>query len=417
MTANPDTEPAPIASEHLLADADLVSADMHWSTLGQGTSFRDGGVAIGRPLLYPITDEELPDRIRKRSLAAGHRYVGMLVAFDLKPPPADQAFAEATFTVRLSDDRLVAIGLVEEDAPGAVAATRSRSYLLDRILGPAIPSASSWGRHSSRFGWTYTGTRASGLKRYNYAMNALLEVPAETSEVSGTLHASVRINRAIGSFSLTHRSAMRDELPFTEPIDPWLVASSPAGASTRLCLALDMERYTRHHNEAAKRAQRRFRQAVEHALGHAQVARGHAQVQEQGDGMLVIFPEVDESRVIPGLVDGLQRGLATVNTDLGNNSRVRVRCALARGLVERADCGYVGTSVTYVSRVIDSRLIRDALTDHPRSDYVFAVSDVLYQDVVSQGYGDLDADMFWKVTAELPSKNFSQPAWLYVPRR
>jgi hypothetical protein len=48
---------------------------------------------------------------------------------------------------------------------------------------------------------------------------------------------------------------------------------------------------------------------------------------------------------------------------------------------------------------------------------VFAVSDALYQDVVSQGYGDLDADMFWKVTAELPSKNFSQPAWLYIPRR
>lgn len=410
-------EPAPIDPDDLLATADLVSEDELWSTPRSGRLIRDSGVSIGRPLLYPVTEEDLPDRVRKRSLAADRQYFGMLLAFDLEPLPADQSYAKARFAVRIFDDRVVAVGLEEDDVPAADLATRSRPGLLERFLGGGAPRAVPWGRQSPAFGWTYAGTPGNGLTRHNFAMNALLEAPAGVAEVAGAFDVQASIRRSVLGYASTHVSGVRGELRFTEPLASRGSRGGAGDARTRLCLAVDMERYSRHRNDAAKRAQERLARVVEHALAQTGADRARTEVQEQGDGMLVLFPEVDESRVIPALADGFRGGLAEVNQDLREDSRVRLRCVLERGLVERADCGWVGAAVIYASRILDSQPAKEALTRYPRSDFVLAVSEALYMDVIAQGYGGLDPEQFWRAKAEIPQKNFSQSAWLYVPRR
>ena len=410
-------EPAPIEPADVLANADLVSPDEMWGKAPRGRLIRDAGVTIGRPMLYPIDEGELPGRIRKRSRAGEHRYVGMLIAFDLEPLPADHAYADVRFTVRLAGDGVIAVDLEDDAAPSpdqVVQVAPSRVPWLARLAGRSACVTTS-GLQTPRFAWTYAGSGDGPLVRYNYAMNAVLEASPETAEVAGTLSVRAGITRTIFGYSRRYVTDLRSAEPFAAPLTPPR-RSSPS-AATRLCLAMDVERYTRHNNEAAKRTQQRLVLVLERTLDHAKVDRAQIDVQPQGDGMLVILPAIDESHVIPALTDGLRLAVREVNTDLGQGARVRLRAALGRGLVEPAAGGYVGDAVIYVARIIDAKPTRDALAAHPRSDFVFAVSDHLFQDVVRHGYQDLDPEMFWKVTAELPGKNFSQPAWLYVPWR
>ena len=414
MTGATATEPVPIQPADVLARADLVSPDEIWGRTSPGRLIRDSGVTIGRPLLYQVAEEDLPERIRKRSRTGEHRYVGMLIAFDLERLQADHAYADVKFTAELAGDRVIAVELEDDAAPPAgkleLVAPSRVSWLLRLADRTACVTMS--GRHSPRFAWTYEAPRGGVLTRYNYAMNAVLEAPPETAEVAGVLSVRAEIMRTFLGYSHRHVANLRDAEPFAVPLFPNCPSQSTA---TRLCFAVDVERYTRHNNETAKRTQHRLVRVVERTLDHAQVDRTQTEVQEQGDGRLVILPTIDEPRVIPALADGLRRALREVNTDLGQGARVRLRAALDRGLVERAENGYVGNAVIYVHRVIEAKPTKDALAANPRSDFVLAVSDYLYQDVVSNGYHDLDPEMFWKVIAELPGKNFSQPAWLYVP--
>jgi hypothetical protein len=61
------------------------------------------------------------------------------------------------------------------------------------------------------------------------------------------------------------------------------------------------------------------------------------------------------------------------------------------------------------------RILKSALKHRfPRADVALIISDQMYSEVVCQ-YQDLRPDLFAKVTAELPDKGFTQPAWIYVP--
>jgi hypothetical protein len=409
---------SPIAPEDLLARVDLVSPDELWG-LRRGRPIRESSVRCGRPLLYPASEEDLPILIRRRSRAGGHRYYGMLLAFDLDRLPEDHCYTQVEFSVRLSDERIVAVGLEHDLAPPSMPlprAAQSRSGWLDRLRQSGMLQVAVSGLQSPRFGWAYSDSAGGALEPCSYTMHAWLETPHETAEVAGTLRVEATISRTLFGYSARHAAESSNMVSFAEPLTGKYGVDEPG--SVRLCAAVDVERYSRHPNERAERTQHRLVSVLERTLDHAQVNESQIEVQEQGDGRFIILPAaIDESKVIPAIVQGLLLALKEVNADLSQDARLRLRVALDRGLVKRGPNGYIGSTAINVHRLLDAAQTRKALSGHPSSDFALVVSDHLYRDVVSHGYGDLDPELFWKVSAEVSSKNFSEPAWLYVTPR
>ncbi|WP_329102308.1 hypothetical protein [Streptomyces sp. NBC_01439] len=183
----------------------------------------------------------------------------------------------------------------------------------------------------------------------------------------------------------------------------------------RLCLAVDLRKYSRHGYRAQEDAQYRLRLVVEHALRRSRVLRVRAQQQVQGDGQLVVFPaRIDAVRVIPALVHGLRDGLYQANRTPGAFGRMRMRAALAMGEVSRADRGYLGDSVVLVNRLVDSDGLRGALEDAEGSDLALAVPDDMYRDVILPDGRGLAAE-FRRIEVAVEKKEFASGAWLHVP--
>ncbi|MET9102677.1 caspase, EACC1-associated type [Streptomyces antibioticus] len=110
-------------------------------------------------------------------------------------------------------------------------------------------------------------------------------------------------------------------------------------------------------------------EVLDHAVRAAGVSRDACLRQDRGDGALVLLPlGVDESRAVPGFIDGLAQGLR------GRSMRLRV--AMDRGVVEVRQFGVIGDVVIRASRLVDSAHLRET-----RSAYGLLVSDSLYNEV------------------------------------
>jgi hypothetical protein len=110
----------------------------------------------------------------------------------------------------------------------------------------------------------------------------------------------------------------------------------------------------------------------------------------------VLAPGLDESTILPKLVEG-------------------IRVALREGHVHPAANGWTGDATIAVRRLLDSDVLRQSLVDTPDADAAFIVPEVLYRDIVAHRYGTLDPDEFTGVEATIPAKRFSAPAWIHVP--
>lgn len=181
-------------------------------------------------------------------------------------------------------------------------------------------------------------------------------------------------------------------------------------AAVRLCVAADIERYSRFTNCAAARAQARFTEILRYALGPSE-----AHVQQLGDGQfLVLPPGLDESVAIPAFLTGLSIALRRTNADLNTHARLRLRVAMHRGLLRPSPNGWVGNSVIAVHRLLDSPSLRAALAGAPAADFALAVGDTLYQDVIAHDYPGLPPEMFGETMISIPGKGFSEQAWIYI---
>lgn len=182
----------------------------------------------------------------------------------------------------------------------------------------------------------------------------------------------------------------------------------------RLCLATDIEDYSRHRNLEQLDAQRRLARIVTFACLRARVVR--VERQEQGDGQLVVLRAgIDETYVVPALILGLRQALYESNRDSGDFGRIRLRAALAQGPLTAGASGYVGKAVVTVSRLLDSAPLRSALTDNADIELALAVTDDLYADVLSENYPGLAASEFTRTDISVPAKSFSTSAWLHRP--
>jgi hypothetical protein len=262
------------------------------------------------------------------------------------------------------------------------------------------------------FGWFFGGFGQQSPLGTRYVLKAVMEAPADLEDVTGTA-------RVDASVTCGRLRARVDHATLREPI---ALALRPGGTrpapAVRLCFAADIERFRRFRAPEAAVVQERFAQVMTRARGHAGIDSRPFELQRSGDGQAAAFPPaLDESRVIPLLVEGLTRALGEANADRAASDRIRLRVALHRGHISWGANGWVGDSPIAVQRLLDSPAARQALADHPGSDFVLIVSDVVYRDVIAHGHGNLSASVFRPVRVDILAKEFAEPAWIYVPAR
>ncbi|OQD57361.1 hypothetical protein BM536_005165 [Streptomyces phaeoluteigriseus] len=181
----------------------------------------------------------------------------------------------------------------------------------------------------------------------------------------------------------------------------------------RLCLAVDIEKYSARDNTDMIRLQRVLLRTLRAACARAGIVWDSCGRQAQGDGYLLVFePGIDETRVVPDLLDGLASALADANAAASYPQRVRMRAGLHQGIVHEADSGYAGSAVVALFRVLDSGPVRRALAADPSTHLVAAFSDGLYQDLVSHGYNGLAATGFRRAEIHVAAKSFTGVAWI-----
>jgi hypothetical protein len=186
----------------------------------------------------------------------------------------------------------------------------------------------------------------------------------------------------------------------------------------RLCVAVDLERYSRRDNPGQQAAQAAMVQILRDAAERGAIDRAQWFRQQQGDGELALLPPgIDEARVITSLVRELRTGLFQHNRHANAAARLRLRVAVHQGITHVAANGFAGEAVNTVCRLCDSAPAKTALQRHGQSDLVLIVSQAIYEDVIAHDVCDVRAREFSQVTVELPDKDFSARAWIYVPDR
>ncbi|MEV7968156.1 hypothetical protein AB0O34_19530 [Sphaerisporangium sp. NPDC088356] len=196
----------------------------------------------------------------------------------------------------------------------------------------------------------------------------------------------------------------------------WRATTDPPAAIRRLCLAVDVQSYSARDNRRQLDVQTGLKRVLDRALARAGLSLAAVPRQDRGDGQLVLLPAgVDEARVIAILLREVGAGLAEINETLPPDDRIRLRLALAQGIVHEAATGYVGKAVVDACRLVETRDLRTALAEHDDRDLAVAVTDDLFHDVLVHGYAGLAAGDFRRVGVELADKGFSAVVWLAVP--
>ncbi|WP_433227074.1 hypothetical protein [Actinomadura formosensis] len=370
-----------------------------------------GGVTVGRPAVRRIAPGALPEPIRDAMPGGEHDHLDVRARFRLADLPRRARYT-AAFLRLCFDDRRVAV--VHMDAG-------------DHPSGAAAPPVAFSDAGEAAPGWLFGDVGGGAVLPPELAIHAIVRAPGDLPEVSGSIRVDASIERGRYRTRIVHaRSetvpvfAMKPDGSVTErvavPGTAGPRSAAAAAGTVRLCMAADIERFSRFRNPEAVRAQERFLAVLENARRRAGIDDGKVVFQRSGDGQFAILPPaLDESAAIPLLIEGLRTSLAEVNHDLNEHARIRLRVALHRGYVAPGVNGWIGDSTIAVHRLLDSAPAREALTAHPEADFALIVSGTIYRDVLAHGYGRLPADAFTEVTAELPDKDFAEQAWVHVP--
>jgi hypothetical protein len=195
----------------------------------------------------------------------------------------------------------------------------------------------------------------------------------------------------------------------------------------RALLAVDIEKFSPNPSarlpDLSARLPAILRQAMERG-GLQQVWLERRFDQSTGDGYLLGTEPEHLPFLVHPLLGNLQEVLAEHDRQLralDRGLRLRLRVSLHVGPVPDTGDQWrdrVSTPTNDVFRLLDSGPVREALTaSNPDVTLMAAIiSQRVFEDVVLGGYTSLHPDSFEPVTAEIPSKNFAQPAWLYLAR-
>ncbi|MFC0845006.1 hypothetical protein ACFH04_14970 [Streptomyces noboritoensis] len=182
----------------------------------------------------------------------------------------------------------------------------------------------------------------------------------------------------------------------------------------RLCLAADVEQYSRLDTRAQSAVQADLVRALDEAATLTGLERAEWARQPQGDQEFAVLPKATpEATVLGPFVHHLAARLAVLNSRRTTTTCMRVRLAVDSGVVADAALGHAGPAPVAVARFVNAPQLKAALAAVLSTDLAVIVSDRLYQDVVRLGSNDLDPGQYVRVHIRV--KEFGGYGWIHVP--
>jgi hypothetical protein len=181
-------------------------------------------------------------------------------------------------------------------------------------------------------------------------------------------------------------------------------------------MCVDLKNFSRFNRAEAASAQTRLMEVLRRTRRHAGIRGRDTVLQPLGDGEFAILPlGLNGAVAIPKLVEGMRLALRDINRDLSDHARLRLRFSLYQGQVSRGPDGWGGHATIAVHRFLDAPVTRSSLDQNAGADFVLIVGADVYRDHISDERGLLSKDGFSNVVVDVPSKNFNETAWIYVP--
>ncbi|MGW5098385.1 hypothetical protein ACWEQ1_19905 [Streptomyces nodosus] len=181
----------------------------------------------------------------------------------------------------------------------------------------------------------------------------------------------------------------------------------------RLCLAADVEQYSRLDTRRQSAVQSELVQILDEAAALTGLDRAAWTRQPQGDLEFAVLPEATpEDAVLGPFVHHLAVRLRD-RYDRPTAQRVRLRMAVDTGVVTESALGHAGPAPVAVARYVNAPQLKTVLATLASADLAVIVSDQLYQDVVRSGRRDLDPAQY--VRAHVRVKEFGGYGWIRVP--
>src|SRR5947209_13160143 len=149
-----------------------------------------------------------------------------------------------------------------------------------------------------------------------------------------------------------------------------------AAPTTHFVVVIDIEGFSQRPDPAQGSLRRAMYQVLTTAMDDAHLAWEHFQLQDRGDGVIMIVDAHISPVVLAGeFVRALDSGLAEKAAMYSADHQMRFRIALHQGLANPDDEGWSGDAINTACRLVDAPPLRDTLAAARRAQVALIVSD------------------------------------------
>jgi len=156
---------------------------------------------------------------------------------------------------------------------------------------------------------------------------------------------------------------------------------------------------------------------IVNALRAAGVSPDQCERQDEGESRQILA--LPSGLNIAGTVIAILRAARLVANQANSASRpeerARVLTTLAKGRIRLTGNGYEGPGISAASSMLQSAILRAEIRTKMDADFAAMLSNDLYLQLYSQGYGLFDFGQFRPTDTVLPGVSSALPCWLYTP--
>ncbi|MGW2983443.1 hypothetical protein [Streptomyces goshikiensis] len=184
--------------------------------------------------------------------------------------------------------------------------------------------------------------------------------------------------------------------------------------SRRLCLAADIEQYSRLDTPDQRAAQAQLARVLRAAAERSGLDHGKWSTQPQGDMEFAVLPPgTSEQLVLGEYVTHLTAELGGYNATRRPAERMRLRLAIETGVAATAALGFSGPAPIAVARYLNAPEVKRALAAAGSASLAVVISDRLYQDVVRSRFHGHDPEQYRRIHVQ--QKGFAGYGWVRLP--